>query len=319
MTPTALPRPAVPERAGGGRPPPQPPRPPPTRPPRLDALTPTLDWIEPVPLGRPVVHRLDREADAVAHGPRWLRRGRRLLLRADGDRLVWHRGREQSLAAVGTQLRAAGAFRRCRTVSYQGRPAEQWVAETPVTLQRPAQPHRTRSGRRHQRWMPGRPLTLRLVVSRVAATTGAGAAAWLLLTNLPADVPSADVALWYYGRWRIESSFKLRKGAGQQLEHGQQETAEALARWLLVASRAGVVVWQWARDERPAAAALREDWVRRSGRQMKRGRAYTEPAWWAGLWVLLVLLATAESGGTQRRRELARQVGLLARADSSSC
>ena len=43
-------------------------------------------------------------------------------------------------------------------------------------------------------------------------------ARWLLLTNLPASVQAATVALWYYWRWRIESFFKLLKGAGAEFE-----------------------------------------------------------------------------------------------------
>ena len=56
---------------------------------------------------------------------------------------------------------------------------------------------------------------------------------------------------------RIENYHKLLKGAGQQVEHWQQETAAALARRLLVAAMACVVVWRLARDERPQAAELR--------------------------------------------------------------
>ena len=53
--------------------------------------------------------------------------------------------------------------------------------------------------------MPGKPLPLRLIVSRIFAADGTLLAQWLLLTNLPADVSAATVALWYYWRWRIES------------------------------------------------------------------------------------------------------------------
>ena len=78
--------------------------------------------------------------------------------------------------------------------------------------------------------MHGPALQLRLVVSEVRAADGTLLATWLLLTNLPAAVPAERVALWYYWRWRVESYFKLLKGAGLQLEHWQQETAAAIAR-----------------------------------------------------------------------------------------
>ena len=58
------------------------------------------------------------------------------------------------------------------------------------------------------------------------------------------------MALWYYWRWRIESYFKLLKSAGQQVEAWQQGTAEAIAKRLVVASMACVVVWRLARARR---------------------------------------------------------------------
>src|SRR5512138_328832 len=71
------------------------------------------------------------------------------------------------------------------------------------------------------------------------------------------------------------------------LERWQQETAPALAKRLLVAGMACVVVWQVSRSEAPEAAEVRRLLVRLSGRQMKWGVESTEPALLAGLWVLL--------------------------------
>ena len=119
-------------------------------------------------------------------------------------------------------------------------------------------------------------------------------ATWLLLTNVPASVTADEVALWYYWRWRVESYFKLLKGAGLHLEQWQQETAQALAKRLLVASMACVVVWQVARSEAPEAAEVRRLLVRLSGRQMKWGVEFTEPALLAGLWVLLAMVRVLE-------------------------
>ena len=185
---------------------------------RLDALAPTLDWVDQLPLPRPVVHIIDREADSLAHLRRWLRRRRYLLVRADDDRIVRHDGHERKLAIVVEHLQAAAAFRHSRAVLYHGRPAQQWVAQTTVTLHRPAQQHRTVEGQRRKVLRPGRPLTLRLVVSRVVDAAGSLLAVWLLLTNVPEEVTAAEAALWYFWRWRIESYFKLLKGAGHQLE-----------------------------------------------------------------------------------------------------
>ena len=78
------------------------------------------------------------------------------------------------------------------------------------------------------------------------------------------------------------------------LERWQQETAQAVAKRLLVASMACVVVWQLARGETAEAAEVRRLLVRLSGRQMRRGRESTEPALLAGLWVLLSVMRVLE-------------------------
>ena len=191
----------------------------------------------------PLVHVLDRGADSVGHYRRWAADGRSFLVRADAAPTVSWRGCRWTLGDVARRLAARKAFRPSRTVPFRGRKATQEVAETEVVLARPACPHRRRGRVRHCR-VPGRPVTLRLVVSRIRDAKGRAAATWLLLTNVPAHVDAAEIALWYYWRWRIESYFKLLKGAGQQLEHWQQGTAAALAKRLLVASMACVVVWR---------------------------------------------------------------------------
>lgn len=136
-------------------------------------------------------------------------------------------------------------------------------------------------------------------------------ASWLLLSNLPASVPAETVALWYYWRWRIESYHKLLKGAGQQIECWQQETAGALARRLTVAAMACVVVWRLARDDRPQAAELRQVLVRLSGRQIKRGknvRSFTEPALLAGLGIMIPMLLLLEEHDLEDLRQMAATV-----------
>jgi hypothetical protein len=114
------------------------------------------------------------------------------------------------------------------------------------------------------------------------------------------------VALWYYWRWRVETYFKLLKGAGQQVEHWQQETGRAIAKRLLVAAMACVVVWEVARGEGEEAEALRALLVRLSGRQPGWGKAHTEPALLAGLWVLLSAPELLEHSDLDEVRRLAR-------------
>jgi hypothetical protein len=261
---------------------------------QLDALAPTMRFVHRLKLGKPTVHIVDREADSVAHYRQWVRHQRLFLVRADGQRVVRHEGQERPLSAVVECLHRAGKFRPSRTVLYHGRPAEQFVAKVAVVLERPAAPNRRGAGGGPRRLVRGAALPLRLVVSEVRAADGSVLATWLLLTNVPATVSASEIALWYYWRWRVESYFKLLKGAGLHLEHWQQETAAALAKRLLVASMACVVVWRVSRSEAPEAAEVRRLLVRLSGRQMKWGVESTEPALLAGLWVLLSMKRVLE-------------------------
>jgi hypothetical protein len=270
---------------------------------QLDALAPVLAFVGRLGLAKPVVHSIDSEADSVGHYRRWRRRGYRFLVRADAERIVKHEGQDRSLAAVADLLRQRRAFRDARAVDYQGRPARQWVAEAAVTLDRPARPHRPGQGQRVA--VKGPAIALRLVVSELRDADGAVLARWLLLTNVPAAVTAETVALWYYWRWRIESFFKLLKGAGQQVEQWQQQTALAVAKRLLVASMACVLVWRLARSAAPGAEEWRLLLVRLSGRQMKWGQPFTEPALLAGLWVLLAALDALEEYSLDDLRRLA--------------
>lgn len=254
----------------------------------LDELEPTMAYLESQELGRPLVHLIDAEADSVGHFREWSETaGRYFLVRAD-DRLVQHDGAEQRCSLVHQQHRERGAFQCVRSVSYRGKPARQWIAEAAVILTRPAQ--RNRPGAQDRRRIPGPPLRLRLVMAEVRTTDDQVLAVWYLLTNLPADVDPAVIALWYYWRWSIETYFKLLKSAGFQLESWQQETAGAIARRLLIASMACVSVWRLAHNAHPAAAPARQLLIRLSGRQMKYRRPFTLPALLAGMQVLLTML-----------------------------
>jgi hypothetical protein len=263
----------------------------------LDGLGPVMQHVHALatPWGRKPLFVIDREADSVGHFRQWDHHGHEYLVRADDRPRVVHEGVTRPLGEVADLLKKRKAFAHCRTVEFKGRPAEQFVAETTVVISRPARTHRKnkRTGKARHKNVAGEPITLRLVVSEVRDEKGRVLARWLLLSNLPAAVAAATVALWYYWRWRIETYHKLLKTAGQEIECWQQQTPEALARRLTVAAMACVIVWRLARDERPAAAELREVLVRLSGRQMKRGkeaRGFTEPALLAGLGVLIPML-----------------------------
>lgn len=277
----------------------------------LDELEPVMEFVERQRWDKPAVHIIDAEADSIGHYRSWLRTPERLILVRADDRVACHEGINRRFSAIFSLLWERQGFRRVGEVQCRGRRAMQWVAETTVTLTQPARPNR-RNGKK-RRSIPGPPVTLRLVISRIQPLEpGAKAEVWYLLTNLPAEVAAQQVAQWYYWRWEIESYFKLLKTAGQQLEQWQQESAAALTRRLLIASMACVVVWQLARDESPEAGRLRDILIRLSGRQMKYGRPFTTPALLAGLWTLLAMFAILEHHDLSDLQKLAQTV--LARA-----
>jgi len=270
----------------------------------LDEVEPAMQFLEWQRFDKPVVHVIDAQADSVSHYRQWSAPlGRYYLVRAD-DRVVEHEGEELRCSALKTRGHEQDAFRYTRDVSYHGRPAQQWVREVPVRLLRSGQ--QQRGGKKT--WIPGSPLAVRLIIAEVRTPEGEELAVWYLLTNVPSDVDQDTLALWYYWRWRVESYFKLLKAAGLELEQWGQETAAALARRLLVASMACVVVWHAARSQHPQADEARQLLVRLSGRQMAHGKRFTEPALLAGLWTLLAMLHTLETYDLDQLHQLASVV-----------
>lgn len=146
---------------------------------------------------------------------------------------------------------------------------------------------------------------MRFVVAQVRDQFGKVLAEWLLLTNVPAEVPAAEIATWYYWRWRIESFHKLLKSAGLQMESWQQESAGAITKRLLVACMACVVVWQLERLQTPQAETCKKLLIALSGRQMKRTRPVTTSALLAGLHILLVMLDVLEEYTPHQLRQVA--------------
>lgn len=89
------------------------------------------------------------------------------------------------------------------------------------------------------------------------------------------------------------------------LENWQQESAGAIARRLLVASMACIVVWRLARSRHPQAEPARRLLVRLSGRQMKHGQTFTRPSLLAGLWILLAMLEVLKTHSLEELHALA--------------
>jgi hypothetical protein len=251
-------------------------------------------------VGKRLVHVIDREGDSARHLRAWADDGRLFLARAD-DRVVTHDGRKRKLAEVAADL-AETPTAALRPVEVRGRKAWQSVAEAAVVL---SEPGWERLPGKKKRRVPGVPLPLRLVVTRVRDADGVVQAEWWLLTNVE-EVGAEQVAQWYYWRWRIESFHKLLKSAGLEVEQWQQQTAAAIARRLLVGCMACVTVWRLRAQQGPAAQACREFLMRLSGRQSKRGVADTAPALLCGLHVLLAMVDTLEHYSLEHLHEFAR-------------
>jgi Transposase DDE domain len=274
----------------------------------LEQILPTMKASRRWGLMKPILHVIDREADSVDHYRRWDKAGHKFLVRGDDRRVKWQ-GKSRLLSEIGTQLRQDGAFRNVGHARHHGHRAQLWVAETEVVLHRPAK--KNVKGKKYER--AGRPLTLRLVAVQLRDEQGQMILAeWLLLTNMPAELASAELlARCYYWRWKIEGFFKLLKSHGLELEQWLQETGLAIARRLLVAAMACVVVWKLEADDSPKAIELKNVLIRLSGRQMKRSRPHTAPALLAGLWVLLSMVSMLEHYPLLELKRLAAQIFVL--------
>ena len=246
----------------------------------VDQLLPAMAAIADLGLNARLVHVVDREADSVGHWRAW-DPAHVVRVRAD-DRQVLRDDQPTTLSATHSDLLARGGFRDAGVVPYHGQPARLFVAEAGVVLHKAA---KRRVGGRSTA-VPGRPVGLRFVATEVRDGDGRVLARWWLLTNAPGEWgTAADVAQWYSDRWRIESTFKLLKGAGWDVEGWRQRTGEGLLRKLLVAIAGCVEVWRLERRTDASAEWLKELLMRLSGRQVKRSKPVTTAGLLAGLWV----------------------------------
>lgn len=270
----------------------------------VDDVGKTMKACSDLKLGETVVNVIDREADSLAHYREWDAAKQTFLVRADDDRLVDYEGEECKPAQLVEAMDAAGDFKPVGPASRHGKPCTLEVAEAQVTLRRPAWRHRSIRGKKKKERVAGPPLPVRLVVARLRDEDGKVEAQWLLFTNASVAFAAATIALWYYFRWRVESFFKLLKSAGMELEQWQQETALRIARRLLVACMACVVVWRLERAKTPKEVALRDVAMKLSGRLTKPDVPFTAPALLAGLWRLLGALILLETHSVDELLEL---------------
>lgn len=155
------------------------------------------------------------------------------------------------------------------------------------------------------------------MISEVRNKQGKVLATWRLWTNVAKQVKAEEIALWYYWRWKIESFFKLLKKGGQQIEQWQQESAEAIAKRLLIVAQVCILVWALAISKEENASAIREFLVSLSGRQMKRGVAYTASALLVGMWQFLAIIDALERHTTAELREMANEFLRLLGSESN--
>lgn len=277
--------------------------------PWIDEINRTMGYIQAQQFGFPLVHIIDREADKLLHLRRFNRCKRLFVIRANDSRRIEYEGQSRLLLEVEATL--SEQFKLSRKVEYKGKKAYQYVAETSVVLKRPARICRQRQGKEIQRNIPGRPLELRLVVAQVRDKKGNVLASWRLWTNLPAEVAAATIALWYYWRWRIESFFKLLKRAGQHVEQWQQENVSRIAKRLLIAAQACVVIWSLMPAQDPQSDSLRKFLMSLSGRLTKPGVEYTAPALLDGMFNLLAIADALDRYPVPEIRQMAGVVSQI--------
>lgn len=250
---------------------------------RLDDLTPTMEESATWGLERKIVHIIDREADALGRIREWDAAGHLFLVRCDDRRVTWN-GQSILLSELAAQFDRDLLFQPAGEALYHGKAVQQEVVQSEVVLHRP----HSEVVQGKKRRVSGCPITVRLVVTRLVTVDGDIVAQWMLLTNVvDSSVTAYQIALWYYWRWLIETFFKLLKSHGQELEQWQQQTGEAIARRILVASMACVVVFNLQQDDSVEGIDTRKILVRLSGRQMKYGCISTLPALLAGYMTLL--------------------------------
>jgi len=249
----------------------------------LDQLAPTMEEAKQWGLERRIVHIIDREADSLGRLRSWAPAGHLFLVRSDDRRVLWN-GESWLISEIADHFDSQLLFEPVGDAKFHGNVVSQEVAHTDIVLHRPHS--EVIDGEKRQ--VRGEPLPVRLVVTRLIDDKDFIVAQWTLLTNVFDDGISAhQIALWYYWRWRIETFFKLLKSHGQELEQWQQQSGEAIARRILVASMACVIVWSLQHDDSEQAEATKKILVRLSGRQMKYGCVSTAPALLAGYMTLL--------------------------------
>ena len=256
----------------------------------LDQLEPTMDEVSDWELERKVVHVIDREANSLGRLRSWHAKGHLFLVRCD-DRRVKCNGESVLLSELNERFDRNYEFEDVGKAKYHGKKVRREVAEATVVLHRP----HSAVVDGEKKSVSGEPIEVRAVFVRLVDAEGYILAEWTLLTNVPSgEAGAAEIGKWYYFRWRIESFFKLLKSHGHELEYWQQKTGHAIAKRLLVAAMACVVVKQLEAGESDGVIEFRKHLIRLSGRRMKHGVEFTAPALLAGYYIHLAMIQHLE-------------------------
>ena len=195
-----------------------------------------IDAVEKMLQGCQLVHLCDREFDDL----QLLRHlGERLyVIRCQHlSRLVKVHGEQMSLGTHLDTVELSEAGEVVRRHEQTTQCFALWVGETVVTLHRAAQ---RGVARKKKKPLRGKALRVRVVVSELRAP-GHKTLRWVLLTNLQDS--ALDIVDAYLKRWKVERLFWLSK-IGFRLECWHQESAERVARRLLLVQLAAMAVYQ---------------------------------------------------------------------------
>lgn len=249
----------------------------------LNALYEQIEHIGSLALDKKLVHIIDREGDSIAHLRLLDQYNHLFLIRGKEGNRVEYKGQELKLREVSDQISAVQS----QMIEYKGRREQLYIGETEISIVRDAKPKKKDETGKRITPQKGKSLTARLIVAEVKNEEGKLLSRWSLLSNVPSEISSVELATWYYWRWKIETYFKLLKQAGHDIESWLQTTPQAILRRLLIASMACVLTWRIQQSNDEQNSSVRAFLTRLSGRQQKRGARESAPAILAGLSVLL--------------------------------
>ncbi|MFW1946253.1 transposase, partial [Acinetobacter guillouiae] len=173
----------------------------------LNALCEQIEHIESLPIEKKLVHIIDREGDSIAHLRLLNQQEHLFLIRGKEGNRVEYQGEDVKLREVSDQIPTT----QTHTIQYKGNCEQLYVGETQISITRNARPMQKDETGKRVPPQKGKSLTVRLIVVEVKNKQGKSLSRWSLLSNVSSEIPSIELATWYYWRWKIENYFKLLK------------------------------------------------------------------------------------------------------------